>query len=264
LKWAAAAALVCGFAAPAQADLLSMTYSDDNGGTAKIYLSASATELGSYLASSYNTGTWSDGVTPCNNHSACAKTYATELVAGQDYWIQFSVTNNSLYGGLIAQLSLAGTDFEFANHSQEIFTDTTSLKNPRSQYWWASDANAIGEIGTFNNYTIESVLPEPNPAFFIADNLGNGTYASIPEISPEAVWITIGNDLTGYPRADPVCYNAGRDAKDCVYVLQTKITYVGPKTANDVPEPATLALAAGGLGLIGALRRRRGKAGSAA
>jgi len=141
----------------ASATTLSTTLRVDNSYT--IYLSTSDTALGA----SFGT---------LNNYNA-VKSWITDLVAGQDYYVHILATDTGGIAGVLGQFSLNGTDFTFANGSQSLLTNTTN--------WTASTAGFGQTTGTPTAATAADI---------------SSSWGSTSLIDKNAQWIWAGNNQT--------------------------------------------------------------------
>lgn len=130
---------ILGASALASADQITGNLTVDDGFTA--YLSTSDSTAGTVIGTGNFWGTtWS--LTP------------TILTPGQTYYLHIDASNGSGAAGFIGDFSLSGTDFEFANGSQNLLTETTdwlvSDSGFGSGYYTPTDegANGVSPWGT--------------------------------------------------------------------------------------------------------------------
>ena len=177
------------------------------------YISTDNTVLGTLVASGNDWGT-----------TATLSDYS--LTPGQTYYLQVEAINYGGPGAFIGQFDLSDTDFQFANGSQAILTDTTDWlaiynnanSDPNAQQPWVTPTGSVYSVGTN----------------------GVGPWGTRPGINGNADWI----DATILGLSD--CQN-------CTVDFSTPIT----SNSSAAPEPGTLGLLGGALtGFLALVRRR--------
>lgn len=195
----------------ASATTISGTVTVDN--AFYLYISTSDSTLGTLLTSGNNWG------------SPMAFGPLT-LTPGTTYYLHIEGIDYGGPNGLLGEITLSDSSFQFANGTQTLLTDTTNWRgiynntnsDPTMVQAW------VQPNGTVSSYGLNGVPPW-------------GTFSGI---SSNAAWI--------WPTDSTTC-------QYCTVDFSTTITYNGPSSA--VPEPSSLMLlASGGLGLLGTIRRR--------
>ena len=215
MSWAVCAAVgALALASPAAATTLSGNLTADD--SFAVFLSASPTALGTELTSGASWG----GVFSLP---------ATALTAGKTYYLQIEAFDGPAPGAFIGTFGLSDANFEFANGSQSLNTDTSG---------WA---------GGFNDSTTGSVQPwvEPTGGVAAYGPNGIGPWGGHGGIDGWAYWIWPNDANSG----------GTNSCGSCTVDFMTTIT---PLTSGGVPEPSSWAvMVLGAAGLGAALRRRR-------
>lgn len=215
---AATALALTAFIGQAQATTLYGSLTADNAFYA--YISTSPTSIGTQVASG-------------NNWQALSQ-FSTTLAPGQTYYLHIEAINYGLEGGLIGSFTLSDPQFQFANGTQTLTTNTTdftgsynSSNNTVSPQTWVDPTGKVTSVGSTS-----TAAPWSSSAA--------STLTAAQWIWPSDAQ-SLPNSPTKYP-SDAVCANCTVDFS---------------ATISPVPEPLTLSLFGAGLFGLGALHRRR-------
>ena len=184
------------------------------------YISTSPSSLGTPLTS---------GI-PAN--WVAAYNFTSSPLANQTYYLNIEAINYGGPGGFIGSFTLTGPNFQFANGSQTLSTDTTNWSgiynngnsNPALSQSWVTPTGGVAQM----------TYPWSTPGV----------------IASGALWIWPSDSSS-----------SGTSCGDCTVDLQTVITYTG---VSATPLPAALPLFASGLGAMGLLGWRRKRKSAAA
>lgn len=196
----------------------------------QVYLSTSPSTLGTLLTSGAN---WGQAYTFSN----------AALTTGETYYLNIETANLGGAAGFIGSFSLSGTDFHFANNSQQLDTGV--------RYW----------TGGFNAAT--SNLPRtwtrPTGRVVSVGRNGVAPWYSVSGVPSTADWIWP-SDRRSSPRTRTRPRGTTRSqCTYCVVDFQTEIIPVaGLSVASQstVPEPTSIAVFAVALAGLAAARRR--------
>jgi hypothetical protein len=209
---------------PSQATTLSGYAAGDDAFTA--YLSTDPNTLGTVIGGS---ATWWNP-TPVTG----------TLLPGQNYYLQIVAANADGAGGFLGQFALGDTNFQFANGSQALLTDTANWMGNLSTGLWTSPTGTVVSQG--GNSDADTTTPWYGVRPFEPGITGPDPH-TIPNIGPDAQWIWPSEAMTG---------DFGGACTGCTVNLETEIFAV-----RGVPEPATWVMMILGFAGVGFMAYRR-------